>query len=256
MLHGYHLPNESAAITRATVGACLAVVFSFAQASAIEITLDSTFPGRGWFNDVGFHISTNDNTFTGTVNPNPYSGSGRGLNSFYVYDLSPLAGLWVTEIRLRFVQDMYFSSDPSETIEVYDVSTAGSALIQDYPRDSAAGIVIHDDLETGAVYGGFTAIPGNGVEYNTMLGPQALTDMNNAIPTGEFSIGLHNATDSKIREDGTRFDFSPVPDGGGGADAGIALARGADRVHQLIVTAVPIVSVSQSSWGSVKARYK
>ncbi len=70
------------AILRWASVVCL-VVYGAGDALAATITLETNFPGRGWFNDIGFHVATNDNTFTGTVNPNPEAGSGRGLNSFF-----------------------------------------------------------------------------------------------------------------------------------------------------------------------------
>ncbi len=123
-------------------------------------------------------------------------------------------GNMVTSATFRVGQDNYFSQDPRETIEIYDVSATRDQLVAGYPRNSAAGIAIHNDLQTGSQYGSFQATP-NSQFYSVVLSNQALTDINAAMG-GFFALAMHNATDSMVRQDGVRFDRNP-------------------RVHQLIL---------------------
>ena len=61
-------------------------------AEADVITLNTAFPGRGWFAETGLHNPLNDNTYTGiSCCPN-----GINLNSFFIWNVQALAGKQVT----------------------------------------------------------------------------------------------------------------------------------------------------------------
>ncbi len=192
-----NLRTTSLVLAVATVG--------LGAASAQEVTLQSSFPGRGWYNDVGYHRAVNDNTFTGTVNASPEEGSGRGLNAFFVWDLAPLGGSPVGTAKLRLGQDQSFSMDPSETIGIYDVSATRDELIAHYPHNDPRGLAIHEDLQTGAEYGTFATAVGT-QEYIIELSGEAVADINASLDAGFFAIGLHSLTDAMSQQDGVRFD--------------------------------------------------
>ena len=170
---------------------------------ATAIALDAEFPGRGWFDSNGRHDETNDNTFTGS-----FKGFDWTHNSFFIWNVSALAGMRVESATLRIGQDRYYSRELSETIEVYPVSHSRDALVSSYESGDAGGIVIHEDLERGGLYGSFKAGRGSEI-YELGLTEQAVTDIEAAIEgNGFFSVGLHNVTDDRDGEsDGVRFDL-------------------------------------------------
>ncbi len=181
-------------------------------AFADTITLDTSFPGRGWFQANGQHVATNDNTFT-----------GFGHASFYIWDVTSLAGKVVTSVQLRIGEAALNTQPP--LIQINDVSTSSANLIAGYALNSAAGQAIYQDLTTGAVYGSF-ATSGPTVAPNTLafvsfiydvpLSAQAVADLNAAISTGHFAIGL-----SALTNGGAIFDQTPP-------------------IQQLIVTTSPV----------------
>ena len=100
-------------------------------AQADPVTLNTTFPGRGWFAETGLHDPLTDNTYTGiSCCPN-----GINLNSFFIWDVQALAGKQVTSAVLRLGQDFQTQAG-LETVEIHDVLSSRSALIAGYdPRD-------------------------------------------------------------------------------------------------------------------------
>ena len=169
-------------------------------AQADPVTLNTTFPGRGWFAETGLHDPLTDNTYTGiSCCPN-----GINLNSFFIWDVQALAGKQVTSALLRLGQDFQTRAG-LETVEIHDVLSSRSALIAGYDSGSLAGTSIYDDLQSGSLYGTFhTSGPGI---LDIRLNRFAIADLNGRLARGEtdFAVGLHLTTGSGAL-DGVKFD--------------------------------------------------
>lgn len=170
------------------------------RAEAGLITLNTMFPGRGWFAETGLHDPLNDNTYTGlSCCPN-----GINLNSFFIWDVRALEGMRVTSAILRLGQD--FQTNPGlEILDIHDVQSSRSALIAGYETGSPAGKLIHDDLQSGSLYGTFQTT-GPGI-HTIPLNPFAIADLNFKLGRGDFdfAVGLHLTTGSGPL-DGVKFD--------------------------------------------------
>lgn len=140
---------------------------------------------RGWWNSLGDHESTNDNTFTGSLDSNSY-------NSYFTFDLRGLAQN-VQGATLLLEQENYFGTDRSEQISVWDVSTDASTLeANGLPRNTA----IFDDLQSGSRYASLTVYPSDvGSVLTIQLNAAAIANIN-AARGGFFSVGVHLDTPS------------------------------------------------------------
>lgn len=98
--------------------------------------------GQGWWDNSGFQYSGNQNYFTGR---DSYS---IDHNSYYVFDLSTLS-LPVTGAHLQLYNPDYYSSDPTENLGIFDVSTPISVL----ETGGSGQTDIFNDLGSGANYG-------------------------------------------------------------------------------------------------------
>jgi hypothetical protein len=85
------------------------------------------------------------------------------------------------------------------------VQSSRSALIAGYETGSPAGKLIHDDLQSGSLYGTFQTT-GPGI-HKIPLNPFAIADLNFKLGRGDFdfAVGLHLLTGSGPL-DGVRFD--------------------------------------------------
>ena len=169
-------------------------------AEADVITLNTMFPGRGWFAETGLHNPLNDNTYTGiSCCPN-----GINLNSFFVWDVRALAGKQVTSAVLRLGQDSQTHAG-LEIVEIHNVLSSRSALIAGYDTGSLAGTSIYDDLQSGSLYGTFHTT-GPGI-LDIRLNRLAIADLNGRLARGDadFAVGLHLTTGSGSL-DGVKFD--------------------------------------------------
>lgn len=100
----------------------------------------------GWYDWNGFHSPTNTNYFAGQFNNNV--DPIRQLRDWFVFDVPSLSGT-VTAARLELYLPGLVSPDPTETFELFDVSTPVSTLIA-----GGTGLTgIYDDLGTGVSYG-------------------------------------------------------------------------------------------------------
>ncbi len=159
-----------------------------------EIVLDDV--NRGWWNSNGSHTSSNDNTLTAYY-------SGAIYNSYFTFDLSSVQGT-VTSVTLVLELEHFWGTDSSETVVVYDVSTAAATL----EGDGSGKTAIYDDLQSGHAYGSYTAVPGEqGALLTITLDSQAVADVNAALG-GSFSIGLHIGTLTQSSSaEGLRFSY-------------------------------------------------
>lgn len=144
---------------RAIAIAATAVLFA-APAQAL-ISLDAF--DQGWYNDVGDHGPANINTFTGFNGANVF-------HSFYAFDLASVGGT-ATSATLEFLPDIgsYNSTDPSEIVRIWDVTTPTATLLA-----GGGGLGAYDDLGAGValsgpveVFGTFgSSMPGFSVGLN------------------------------------------------------------------------------------------
>lgn len=155
---------------------------------------------RGWWSSDGGHDSNNNNTLTGRSN-------NLDHNAYFSFDLNGLAGT-VTSAELHLEVEMYFGSDPSETISLWDVSTPAATL-----EASGNNPAIYSDLMTGQSYGNAIVLSS---EMNTIkvftLTDAALTDLSTALG-GKFSVGLQAATLSSMgpTEEAVRWSVANEP---------------------------------------------
>jgi hypothetical protein len=160
-----------------------------------QLVLDAV--NRGWWSATGDHDSFNDNTFTGYCANCTYVGN---YCSYFSFDLRKVPGK-VASVTLILELEHFIGTDPAETLEVSDVSTAASTL-----ENATHSATIFDDLDGGKLYGTYTALPSEvGSKLSIPLNAQAVADVNAALG-GDFSVGLSltSITQSAI-EEGIRF---------------------------------------------------
>jgi hypothetical protein len=183
---------------------------------AHSATIDAA--DRGWFSDAGWRMAGYTNTFTG-------QSTNGVFRSFFLFDVSSVANT-VTSAEVRLELEAYVGPDPSETFDVFDVSTTAAELGIDYPHGSPIGQSIYSDLGSGSIYGGATVTPADVDSILVLpLSDQAVVDINSAMSgSDEFAIGL------RLREPFT------LPSG----DEGIRFGwDGQVKTHQLVLEVVP-----------------
>lgn len=155
---------------------CLLLCLFACSVNASVITFDSI--DNGWYTQTGEHITTNNNTWTGT------DGFGTYRNSFYNFDVSALAGSTITSVVLKFLPNngFYNSKDSFETLQIWDVDTTPGL------GSSAA---VYNDLMSGVQYGQIDVSGSSG-----QFMPQISISLNslsfNDILNGSFfSVGAH-----------------------------------------------------------------
>ncbi len=134
---------------------------------------------RGWWRNTGNHTSNNNNTLTGqTSATNQY-------NSYFIFDLAGVSGTVITA-ALKMEIENYGGTDISESMSVWDVSTAAATL-----EANGNSVPIYTDLMSGNTYGPFVvALTDKGKVLDIPLNAQAVTDINAALG-GKFSVGMH-----------------------------------------------------------------
>ncbi len=141
---------------------------------------------RGWYVIDGStaHVSTNDNTITGSYR--------SGSNSYFVFDLSDLSGLSgiILSVTLELEHE-YYSGDATETFSVWDVSTDSATLEADGYSEP-----IYYDLMTGNLYHPGTVLSSAtlGTVLSVELNEQAVTDVQASVG-GDFSVGVHSESE-------------------------------------------------------------
>ncbi len=103
---------------------------------------------RGWYDTAGFHDPINDNYIAGN------SSTVRTVRNFFVFDLPNTSdAILSAELRLLNPFDGFTSPSPSETYELYDVSTSIVNLIA-----GGTGLTLtYLDLGAGTAYGNTVA---------------------------------------------------------------------------------------------------
>ncbi len=137
---------------------------------------------RGYFRSDGRHYTGATNTLSGYF-------STRSYNSFYVFDLSSLAGT-VDTPALRLELENYASFNSTLTFDLFDVSATAAELDGTYIQPDAAGMAIHNDLGSGNIYATRTVSSANtGSILNIPLSALAESAIEGQLG-GTFAIGL------------------------------------------------------------------
>lgn len=134
------------------------------------------------------------NTLTGFLN-------GVENRSYFVFDVSSITSP-VVGATLRLLNKRYYSTENSETIELFDVSTPTDELVGGFQRTD-----IFDDLGSGDSYGSATLVanpPQNDFDnlveefFEVTLTPAAIADIQNAATAGNglFALGIKLQDDS------------------------------------------------------------
>ena len=158
-----------------------------AAASLTFNTSDGQFtPGvdnQGWWSATASNVNTSDNYFTGERD------DGAVLRSFFTFNLASLdlAGQTVVAAALELVRYTYDSTDASETIALFDVSTPAATL----NNNSGVSAAIFNDLGSGKNYGAFPVndyAASSALTLTFALNAGALADIT-AAAGGFFSVG-------------------------------------------------------------------
>ncbi|MFN0252223.1 MAG: hypothetical protein ACKV2T_35430 [Kofleriaceae bacterium] len=138
---------------------------------------------RGWYNAIGDHTQANDNTITGL-------NGGRNYNSYFVFNLNFTAST-VQSVTFEVEKESYSSSDATETLSIWDVTTAVSTL-EANAANATAGQQTHNDLGSGTTFGTGTMqmSAANGSVVSIPLNAAAATAVTAALGT-DFAIGVH-----------------------------------------------------------------
>jgi len=148
----------------------------------------------GWYDDIGDHVTYNQNYVTGRLHGDEY-------RSFFVFDLSSVAETF-NSVTLRIFNTTfgglsscgYRSSDSTETLEIYDVSTSISSLV-----GGTGGTSAFADLESGTLYGSTTvSAADNDAFVSIALNADAVTALSSASGLFAFGGALSTITDPLI----------------------------------------------------------
>lgn len=139
--------------------------------------LQTGVDNQGWWSNTTTNSnSTNDNYITGNSNDN--------FRSFFSYDLSSISGT-VTSATFEVRR---YNQIGNITLDLFDVTTPAATLIT--TRTNISSPAIFTDLGSGTNYGSFAiSNGGSGDILSLVLNSAALTDINNSLGIGYFSIG-------------------------------------------------------------------
>jgi hypothetical protein len=178
----------------------LITLMSFYSAASNAVFINSV--DQGWWNgaDNSNNTNVNANTFTGR------NGTINGSNlfrSYFVFDLTGVTSAGIGSALTLFNLG-YFSTDASETFDIFDVSTNINNL-----RTSASNGGTFADLGSGSLYGSFTVGAGDATSNVTVnLTAAAIADIN-ANLGGLFAIGISSQTIGGTGNDGIIFRGGP-----------------------------------------------
>lgn len=168
-------------ITLEATGAATAAVFTFD-------TSDSPFTAevrnQGWWSPEEGNSDTNDRYFVGTT-------EGTVFRNFFTFDISSLPTEPIVSATLELKRFNSTAVNPTETLNLFDVSTDARTLNSNTRADAA----IFNDLGTGLSYGTFevsTSFDYNPTEVLSFsLNSAAIADIQSARNAGQqfFSIG-------------------------------------------------------------------
>ena len=138
---------------------------------------------KGWFQDTGRHISSNENTLTGRLNYTEF------YRTFFLFDLTSLAET-PTNAKLRLSIKGTASPDGIESFTLYDYVGDTATLGVSQSSGSTTGKAVYSDLGSGAVYGlGTVGSSDVGTIMDVELGASALADIS-AAAGGMFAVGV------------------------------------------------------------------
>ena len=150
------------------------------QTQMVNLKVVGTNYWRGWHATGTAHDATNDNTLTGAFNGNTY-------NSYYVFPLAGITAFSVVSVSLVFAYEAKDTTDPTETISIWDVTTAATTV------ENTAGIqpTIHADLGAGQTYGTQVLTTAQlTTDVMIPLNAQAALDVKAKLGS-DFVIGIH-----------------------------------------------------------------
>lgn len=141
---------------------------------------------RGWYNALGEHSTGNDNTLTGL---NGLNGTVN-YNSYFIFNLS-FTATTVQSVTFEVEKEAYSSSDATETISIWDVTTPPTTL-EANAANATVGLQTHNDLGSGTMYGTGTVAmsAAAGSLISVPLNAAAATAATAAIGN-DFAIGVH-----------------------------------------------------------------
>jgi hypothetical protein len=150
---------------------------------------------RGWWPLSGSHNSSNNNTVTGHENTSDW-------NSYFIFDLSGITGT-VVDVTLRLELEGYTSPDPTETVQIWDVTTNTATL-----EASGTSVAIYNDLQSGTLFGTFTTSQSQVGQIRTTTFNTAGRAQVQAALGGEFAVGCHLGTIAGTATQWARFSAS------------------------------------------------
>lgn len=142
-------------------------------------TISLEAENRGWYDDAGEHFSSNLSYFIGDDGEFLY-------RNFFVFDI-PVLSETVTGATLKLWNPPggFFSNDPSETYELFAVSTP----IEDLVSDQFSATDIYEDLGSGLSFGSINLSDSdNGSFVVITLNANFLSALN-AAQGGKLAIG-------------------------------------------------------------------
>ncbi len=160
-------------------------------ATSHAVTLNSNASGN--YDDGGSHAAVYTTGWDYSL-----FGNSEG-RSYYQFDLSSITDT-ITAAVLRLFQTTYYSQDPNEPIEIFDVDTDLTSLV-----GGTAGIPAYTDLGSGTTYtDGSFAVAKDAAELDIALNNAALSALNSA--SGNIALGaaLTDLTRDGGSADGSR----------------------------------------------------
>lgn len=153
---------------------CLVCLLAVLSGKPVHAQLSRQVIDAGWYQG-GLHNPFNTNYITG-------QNSGAETRSFFLFDV-PDAGGAITSATLRIPRFEVWSPDASEFLDIYDVTTDLTDLVQ-----GNGGLAAFGDLGSGVNYGSYEVLNIDGVEYiDVPLNSTAVAALNSS--PGQFAFG-------------------------------------------------------------------
>jgi hypothetical protein len=193
------------------VGLLVALLVAIPTPCSLAGILVLNATNRGWYQDTGFHDATNTNYAVGQTAHNGV-GPGSVFHDFFVFSLpASAASISAAHLRVFEPDNGYFSSHASETVTLYDVSTAPSTVAAAHSA-GAAGQAVYNDLADGTTFGARTvSAADNATTVDFSLNSDALVALNAA--NGQFwAVGGAIAITLPPGNDQTVFGLSTSSD--------------------------------------------
>lgn len=152
----------------------LVCLFAFQSSKPAQAQFSRQIIDAGWYQG-GLHNPFNTNYITGQA-------SGTETRSFFLFDVPDAAGA-ITSATLRIPRFEVWSPDASEFLDIYDVTTDLTDLVE-----GNGGLPAFGDLGSGVSYGSYEIQNIAGVEYiDVPLNSTAVAALNSS--PGQFAFG-------------------------------------------------------------------